>query len=274
VSVGTTSGWADVGRGRRIAFTVTGSSTGAPLLLNRPLGGSMTLWGPFADRLATHFRVVSFDPLGVGQSSDAPLAHSTRGMAADAVSVLDHLRLESAHVFGLSLGGIVASFVALDFPARVRGLVLASTIPEPDTLSLRGFEKLVSLARCFVLAGAEAEVALVRRILSREFLAAHPDRVMEIERCVRATPAKRRNLALLALAAARHSAHLERLPSTLPVLLLFGALDTLVGNAARRALLHALPHALSETVPDAGHDLTLEQPLRVAESVRAFLAGL
>lgn len=258
--------------GGRLAFSVTGASAAPPILLNRPLGGSMTLWGEFAERLATAFRVVSFDPLGVGRSSDVPLTYTTGAMARDAVRVLDHLRIESAHVFGLSLGGMVASHVGLDFPARVRSLVLASTIPEPHTVSLRGLEKLASLARCFKRPGAAAEVALVHRILSAQFQADHPARVAELERLICATPARRRNLAILALAAVRHSAHLERLPSSLPVLLLFGELDVLAGEEARGELLREVPHAVSETIPAAGHDVSLEQPRDAAERVLAFLS--
>jgi pimeloyl-ACP methyl ester carboxylesterase len=259
--------------GGHVAFSVTGAVGAPPILLNRPLGGSMKLWGAFSDRLATAFHVVSFDPRGVGESSDVPLGHSTRAMARDAVQLLDHLGIESAHVFGLSLGGMVASFIALDFPSRVRSLVLASTIPEPNALSLRGLEKIGALARCFVRPGAAAEVALVHRILSREFRVTHPERVLEIERRVRATPARRRNLLLLALAAARHSARLDRLSATLPVLLLFGGLDVLAGTDARKELEEEIPNAVSEVVTGAGHDLTLEQPWSAAARILEFLAA-
>lgn len=202
----------------------------------------------------------------------SPSAHTTREMAKDAVQLLDHLGIELAHVFGLSLGGMVASFLALDFPGRVRGLVLASTIPEPDTVSLRGLEKLMSLARCLARPGSGAEVALVHRILSREFRAAHPDRLAEIERLVRATPARRRNLAILALAPARHSVRLEGLLSSLPVLLLFGELDVLAGEEARAKLLSELPHAVLQTIAGAGHDISLERPVDAADRVLSFLS--
>jgi 3-oxoadipate enol-lactonase len=230
----------------------------------------MLVWGDFASRLAKALRVVSFDPLGVGRSSDVPLWYTTRDMAGDAAQVLDHLGIASAHVFGLSLGGMVASYVALDFTARVRSLVLASTIPEPEALSLRGLEKLASLSRSLIRPGADAEVGLVHRILSREFRQAHPERVIEIERCARQIPSTRKNLALLALAAARHSSPLERVPGSVRTLLLFGELDLLAGARARSELSRELPNAECEVIANAGHDISLEQPQELAERVLAF----
>jgi len=256
--------------GRRLSYAVQGASSSPPILLNRPLGGSMLAWGQFARRLATGLHVVAFDPLGVGQSSDVPLWYTTRDMARDAAQVLDHLNLDSAHVFGLSLGGMVASYVALDFTSRVRSLVLASAIPEPKALSLRGLQKLASLSRALVDPRADPEVALVHRILSREFRQAAPQRVTEIEQEIRRVPAKRANLATLALAAARHSSPLARLPQSLRTLLLFGELDLLAGEGAREELRQELPHAQFEIVPGAGHDISLERPRELADRVLAF----
>ncbi|MEI9949332.1 MAG: alpha/beta hydrolase [Pseudomonadota bacterium] len=256
--------------GRTLSFSVQGAPRSPPLLLNRPIGGSMLLWGEFARRLATALRVVSFDPLGVGQSSDVPLWYTTRDMARDAAQVLDHLRIESAHVFGLSLGGMVASYVALDFTARVRSLILASTIPEPEALSLGGFEELLSMSRFLFRPSADVEAGLVHGILSREFRKAHPQRVTKIERLACKIPTTRENLAILALAAARHSSPLERLPQSVRTLLLFGELDLLAGAGARDELRRELPNAECEIIAGAGHDISLERPRALADRVLAF----
>lgn len=264
-------GFVALAGGGRVFYSVSGRESGRPILLNRPLGGSMALWGPFAERLGDVFQVIAFDPLGVGQSTDVPWLHTTRAMAADAVAVLDGLGVGQVDVFGLSLGGMVTSWMALDFPARVRRIVLASTIPEPSAVSLRGIEKTMTLAGCLLRPGVGAEIALVHRILSREFRTGRPDRVEAIERQLRAVPAKRRNLAALSLAAARHSTHRARWPAGLPALLLFGELDVLAGESAQAELSGELPQAEKEIIPESGHDMSLEQPERLADSVRAFL---
>ncbi len=264
-------GFVELGEGRRVAYSVSGRTTDAPILLNRPLGGSMALWGAFGDRLGGTSRVIAFDPLGVGQSTDVPWLHGTRAMAADAVAVLDHLSVEKADVFGLSLGGMVASWMALDHPERIRRLVLASTLPAPSAVSRRGVEKVLSLARCFARPGVGAEIALVHRLLSPRFRAARPDRVEAIERQIAAVPAKRRNLLALSFAAAHHSTEGADWPAGLPALLLFGELDVLAGEKERAELERELPHAELVIMADSGHDVSLEQPERLAERVVAFL---
>ena len=163
--------------GGTLSYEVRGD--GAPLLLLRPLGGSKALWGPFADALAAQHRVVTFDPRGVGESSDAPLSCSTRGMARDAVELLDHLAIPRTHVFGLSMGGMVASWLAVDHAARLDRLVLASTLPTVGDVPARGWRRLFDLSRCLLHPGVRAELCAVRRVLSHHFRATEPARMAE-----------------------------------------------------------------------------------------------
>jgi 3-oxoadipate enol-lactonase len=270
---GRARGVAELGGGARLAYALAGDPAAPPVLLCRPLGGSMALWGAFADRLATRLRVVAFDPRGVGDSSDVPRGHSTRAMAADALGLLDALGVDRAHVFGLSLGGMVATWLAVDAPGRVGRLVLASTLPEGTALSPHGLPRALSLARCLAKRGPDAEACMLRRILSPEFRLSRPERVAELERLVRATPARRQNLLRLGLAAAGHrpGAALGRVECE--TLLLFGERDPLARSAAREGLAGALPRATLSMVAGAGHDVTLERPEGVADEVLAFVGG-
>jgi 3-oxoadipate enol-lactonase len=270
-----TTAFAPLRDGGRLAFSISEPiAARAPVLLNRPLGGSMQIWGEFRARISAQFQVVSFDPRGIGRSSDAPWIWTTRAMARDATALLDHLRIDSAHVFGLSLGGAVASWMAIDAPARVRSLVLASTIPEPGADSLPGVRKALAMMRFLALRGENAEVALVHEVLSAQFRADHPDRVLAVERIVRQAPAKRRNLVLLALAAALHDSDLRRALPQLPTLLLFGEHDPLAGPKSCIELQRELPHAQLEIITGAGHDISLEQPSRTADRTIAFWRAL
>lgn len=257
--------------GGHLDYALSGPEDAPLLLLNRPLGGSMALWGPFADALRAHFRLVAFDPRGVGASSDVALGHSTKDMAKDALALVDHVAFaRRVHVFGISLGGMVASWMAVLAPERIDRLVLASTLPGVGALADGAIGELLSLAPS--LTHREAEVDLVRAILSPAFRAAAPERLRVIEEAVRANPGKRMNLAALALAAARHGAPLDGATQQMRTLLLFGGKDPLAGAAAKSKLLRGLPRSKLVVLEDAGHDLTLEQPEETARHVIDFLA--
>jgi pimeloyl-ACP methyl ester carboxylesterase len=264
--------FAGLSDGGRLSFLVRGDlSSRTPILLNRPLGGSMDLWGTFADRLADEYPLIAFDPRGVGQSSDAPLLHSTRAMARDAVELLDALRVQRAHVFGLSLGGMVASWLAVDAPERVFRLVLASTLPSSRVVSRRIFGELLRLGSSALTPGIEAEVALVHGILSPEFCREHSERIAALDHSLKAFPTKRRNLLALALASARHNVGACLKQTRADTLLLFGSRDPIAGRSAQRELVADLPYATLQIIPNSGHDISLEQPEAAAARIVGFL---
>ena len=101
---------------------------GEPLLLISGTGATCDGWRMFqVPAFAQAFRVIIFDHRGVGQSDKPDEPYSTRGFAADAVDLLDTLGIEKAHLIGHSMGGRVAQWMVLDYPERVRSLVLSSS---------------------------------------------------------------------------------------------------------------------------------------------------
>src|SRR5215211_5170886 len=99
--------------GLNLYYEETGS--GPPLMLIAGLSGNTLGWAMLLPALAERFRVIAFDNRGAGRSSAPPGPYTTREMADDAAALLDHLGIEQAHVFGFSLGGLIAQELALNY---------------------------------------------------------------------------------------------------------------------------------------------------------------
>jgi 3-oxoadipate enol-lactonase len=100
---------------------------GEPVLLIMGLGYPSSLWHRTRPVLAQHFHTVAFDNRGVGLSDVPPGPYSIATMASDADAVLDAAGFPSAHIFGISMGGMIAQEFALQYPARTRSLILGCT---------------------------------------------------------------------------------------------------------------------------------------------------
>jgi len=115
-----------------IGLNYVEAGSGDPLLLIMGFGGDHLAWAFQTPVFAQRYRVIAFDNRGAGQSDVPDVPYTTRMMAEDAIGLLDALRIERAHVLGVSMGGMIAQEVALNHPERVRSLQLHCTLARPD----------------------------------------------------------------------------------------------------------------------------------------------
>ena len=114
-----------ISEGTRIYWEESG--TGERLLLIMGLGYSHEMWHRTRPVVSAHYRTILFDNRGVGKSDVPQGAYSIAQMADDTAAVLDAAGVANAHVFGLSMGGMIAQEFALKYPERVNRLVLGCT---------------------------------------------------------------------------------------------------------------------------------------------------
>ena len=113
--------------GTRIHYEVTGKPGATPVLMIQGLGASKNAWNLQRIAMATRFRIISFDNRGAGRSDKPTVPFTLEQMAEDAIAVLDAAGIETAHVVGASMGGVISQIVAVKYAHRVRSLTLVCT---------------------------------------------------------------------------------------------------------------------------------------------------
>ena len=113
--------------GTRIHYELAGRDDGEPLLLLQGLGADLKGWAAQRYALGRRFRLLLVDNRGAGGSDKPEGPYDLEVMANDAVAVLDAEGVDSAHVMGASMGGVMAQIIAVRHPQRVRSLVLSCT---------------------------------------------------------------------------------------------------------------------------------------------------
>ena len=112
--------------GLKLRYEIRGS--GEPVALIMGFSGSGRGWGEaFLKLMEARFKIFVIDNRGTGESDKPDTEFTLRDMAADIAAVLDHAKTPRAHIFGISMGGMIAQEFALAYPERTRGLVLGCT---------------------------------------------------------------------------------------------------------------------------------------------------
>lgn len=253
---------ADAG-GVRIAWEEHGS--GPAVLLIHGLGYARWGWEPLVPRLADRYRVITYDNRGIGGSDVPPGPYSAESMMSDAVAVLDAARVDSAHVVGTSLGGMIAQQLAARHRDRVNRLVLLSTTPggsdahpmpsvTVDLLTRAASMEPEDALRAFVVnaLGDDPDPELVERILSHRL--ANPQ-----------DPA-----GWQAQAVAGTTFDPGRINISAPTLVIHGTSDRVVDVRNAALLGDRIPDSHVVTMP-GGHLMFWEYPADVAAHILTFL---
>lgn len=262
------------------------------VLLNIALGAGSLYWPPAFLRAlsAAGYRVIRYDQRGTGASSwmtdwSREHAYTLIDMANDAIAVLDELRIERAHVLGLSLGGFIAQEVAIGHPERVRSLTLMSTSADPTDPSLPGPRTwpLIQAAiasfpvlRYRLLGG---ETNLVKEILAG-LIAQSGDEPIDVEewtRIVLYDLRERNGLNLRSLLQHQAAVTVTRSRHPLlgtiaaPTLVIHGTADAFLPIEHGRRLAAAIPSARGLWLEDAGHPFPYPDMPEVTAAITSHL---
>jgi 3-oxoadipate enol-lactonase len=245
---------------------------GIPLILLNGLGLDVSAWGLQIPALSRTHRVVVYDARGVGRSSATPPPYRMADLVSDALALLDALEIEQAHLLGLSMGGLVAQRLAVDHPARVRGLILAATAARLPPRA----RHVIDLWARMVSTGTAPETLLREQLawVFSEGFFADERQVAQVTAVLLANPhpPSPRGIAGQAAACLEHDARAEISRIRAPTLVLVGRDDLLLPLTASQELAAAIPGARLSILEGTGHAFATENAERFNDLVLEFLA--
>lgn len=243
------------------------SGAGDAVVFLHGLGGSRTAWDVQLQDLSSAYRCVAWDAPGYGASPPLPGSWTFPRLVEAVVGLLDALDEPTAHLVGLSLGGMIAQHVAVAFPGRVRSLTLISSSP---AFGLDGetTPEEWRRARLGPLDDGLEPAAFAERVIAA--IAGpeiEPGAFAEQCAAMARIPGAALRQAIDCLVT--HDVR-AMLPSvTAPTLVLVGALDEETPPSYARTIAELVPGARLVVVPEAGHLLPAEAPSSVNAHLRA-----
>jgi pimeloyl-ACP methyl ester carboxylesterase len=248
---------------------------GEPLLLIQGLGGNGLHWGePFLSELERDFELVILDNRGAGRS--APLGGAdltTASLAADALALLDSLELERAHVFGISMGGMVAQELALAEPERVRSLTLGCTSCGGTQSRATDQEVVRRLTAAVLSRDHDRMLRTAFELVVSEAYAAEPANYAAFVEAARQHPPDIPLLMAQQAAVVAHDAYARLRGLRAPTLVVHGTADQLLAAVNGDLVASLIPGARLELLDGVGHLFFWEQPQRAAQLVHEHAAA-
>ncbi|MFZ0634767.1 MAG: alpha/beta fold hydrolase [Candidatus Acidiferrales bacterium] len=243
--------------------------SGEPLLLIMGLGYASNMWHRSRPALAKLYRTVAFDNRGVGQS-DAPAGvYSIALMASDAAALLDAAGVERAHVFGVSMGGMIAQEFALQYPKRVRSLILGCTA-SGGTHAVKAEPEALQILRRQGMSPSELSEAIMPFIYDAATSRSLIDEDMAIRMKWYPTLQGYTGQIQGILGWEAYS-RIDQI--TAPTLVIHGETDRLIPAANARLIANRIPGAKLVLIPHASHIFETDQPGMANRAIIEFLAA-
>ncbi|MEU9861802.1 alpha/beta fold hydrolase [Streptomyces sp. NPDC047971] len=239
--------------------------TGPALVLVHGHPFDRTMWQPQIDRLSATHRVIAPDLRGYGATGVVPGTTPLSAFAEDIAALLDHLGIEEFVLGGLSMGGQIVMECQRLFPDRVRGLILADTVPTAETDEGKAGRR--ALADRLVREGMRG---YADEVLDRMVAPYNTHAAPHVHRMMCATDPEGAAAALRGRAERPDYTSVLRAVSV-PALVVVGRDDTYTPVADAEAMHRLLPHSTLVIVERAAHLPNLERPEEFDAALAAFL---
>jgi 3-oxoadipate enol-lactonase len=250
--------------GERFRVEVTGPEGAPPLILSHSLGCTLGMW----DEVVPLFpgrRVIRYDARGHGESAAPDQVYSMGDLGRDVLAIMDRLNLATADFCGLSLGGMVGQWLALNAPQRLTRLILSNTTAHAGPA--RFWDHRIKAVRKDGTSPIAESV--IDSWFTSEFKAQRPARVAEVRAMVTGTKPSGYMGTSAAMRDMDFRTDVARIATQTLVIVSDG--DRSTPPAWGEAIAAAIPGAKLARLP-GGHLSAIEQPEAFVRAVSAFLA--
>jgi len=255
---------------------------GEPLVLIQGLAGTHQAWFFQTRAFKKYYQVITFDNRGVGKTDKPSRPYTVKMMADDTVGLMDYLRVDKAHILGVSLGGMIAQEIAINYPERVRKLILGCTTAGTEEIGDYPLELLraMGLEEGFSEAdirGLDLRSVDIGKVMSAIISLAFNRRLFKVV----LVPLSKIyfkfvgiNGVIEELEAARTHNTLDRLHMIeAPTLVITGTEDRLFPFHSSEVIANRIPNAKLVKVEGGSHSFFMEMRGRFNKEVRDFLRG-
>jgi 3-oxoadipate enol-lactonase len=244
---------------------------GDPLVLIMGLGGGSSLWWKQVGFLSAEFQVITYDSRGIGRSDKPDAPYSMGMLVNDAAGLMETLGIVSAHVYGVSMGGMVAQELALRYPKLVSSLILGATTCGGSHAVMADQETLQRLFSIMTLSPAEVIKVSTSVTFSTDFIENHRDKVKEWLIKGSESPPSPLGFKRQAEAVTGFETYDRLLQIRVPTLILSGTADQLIPVENSRLLASRIPGAELVLFEGAGHGYLWEAEEEANRVVFDFL---
>jgi 3-oxoadipate enol-lactonase len=242
-----------------LAHRIEGSEDAPVLLLGGSLGTTLEMWAPQVAGLGDSLRTISFDHRGHGRSPVPDGPYEIADLGRDVLALMDRLGIGRASFCGLSIGGMVGLWLAINAPERIERLILISSAAYlPEAASAYG--ERAAAVRAAGTADVVAD-AVIARWFTPSWAAANPDTVARHRAMIAGTAAEGYAGCCDAIAALDERDGLRSI--TAPTLVISGAHDPAIPAEHGRAIADAVPGARWELLDPAAHLASVERAAAV-----------
>jgi pimeloyl-ACP methyl ester carboxylesterase len=246
---------------------------GFPLVMIMGLGGCLEWWGaPLIEELSKHYKTVIFDNRGVGKTDKPEIKYTIKMFADDTIGLMNALKIERAHVLGISMGGMIAQELVLDYPERVEKLVLCSTAANMGRILRFLARTMVWVYKGRMKTPEKTREMFIPQLFTKEFIEENRDKIEEAKQTVFKSMAtyeefKRQLMATIKFDSRKILKNIDK-----PVLIMHGKKDSMITYEASLKIAQLIPYPKLALFDNSAHALFTQEPEKVVTTLLEFLA--